>query len=616
MPNFKLTATIIFLFTLACSPKKDQLKENEELSQVLMRDLEAYLMKGDTVQYNLQRKEIEKTIKLEDNKKLELYFETHDALKLINNGNLSFAKYELKRIFQKAEIQKEYFTMFTTTSNYGNILYFEGDVKGALESWKKAANIAKKNELNEYVASTYGNIAVAYLEMGYYNTASRYFLKVKKFMEKTGVKNENYWTNHINIANVYLTMNLPEMAIDFLRKTKINESSKVRYLYYANMASAYSNLNNQKLTEAYLDSTRMLSTANPEYKQDLLEEEIESYIQFNLNEKLNKTINHYLSDNSNKSIPLKCMFNKAYFKLNNTYYDRLDSILNWENLIEKSDFKTNEAYFSFVAEVYENLGDYKNQNAYLKKFQSYQTKIIDEKLKNQFEDNLLSQKTEKFQSENKILALRNKTKEAQINKQRIVFLLIVTLLIASTLLILLLYFNTQKSKILKEQELQLAHKRILEKDRKTEDLLSEMNLQQEKLESIVLIINKISILKKQLDDFFETVDRFELDENFKTKVKSAKLDFKSFFSVYSDLAVQASSLDEFSERMKRVPTIAFELNKKEIQVAQLIINKYTTKEIALLLSRSVKNIEFTRSEIRKKLNIPNDVGLNEFLQNI
>lgn len=607
---------VVFSFLYACSSKKEQPIQNKDISTDLMRDLEAYSMDSDTVNYNLKRKEIEETIKHTNNKKLELYFETHDAFKLINSGNLSFAKYELDRIFKKAERQQEYFTMFTTTSNYGNIVYFEGDVKRALEYWKKAANIAEKNKLNDYVISTYGNIAVAYLEMGYYNTASRYFLRVKKFMDKNGIKDENYWTNYINIANVYLTMNLTEKAIDYLRKTKINSSKKIQYLYYANMASANSTLNNQKLTIAYLDSTRMLLAANPQYIQEVLEEEFESYTKFQMNDKLEKTIELYLSDTSNKSIPLRCLFNKAYYKINRKYYDGIETVLNWEKSIDQTDFKSNETYYSFVAEMLGHLGDYKNQSFYLLKHQKFQAKIIDEKLKNQFEDNLLSQKTERIQSENKILELKNKSKETQIYKQRVVFLLIVSLLIMSFLLILLLFFNSQKSKTLKEQELQLAHKRIIETDQKTEILIGKMNLQQEKLESTVLIVNKISILKKHLDDFFEMVDQFELDDNFKAKVKSAKMDFKSFFSVYSDLAVKASSLDEFNDRMKRLPTYSSKLNKKELQVVQLIINKYTTKEIALLLSRSVKNIEFTRGEIRKKLNIPNEVGLSEFLQKI
>lgn len=291
-------------------------------------------------------------------------------------------------------------------------------------------------------------------------------------------------------------------------------------------------------------------------------------------------------------------------------------MLSWEKEIDKKDYVKNDVYYSFMANVYENLGDYKNATIYLKKHQNFLLKITAEKLKNQFEDNLLSQKNAKIKNKNKFLELKNETNKTQIKKQRLIVLLLATLLILIIILIMLLYYNTKKSKKLKEQELILAQAKIEEKQVLSDELSEKLTLQNEKLENTLLIINKVNILKKQLDDFFDTADEYVLDEEVKNKVNSAKLDFKSFFSIYSDLTVQASSLDEFQDRMKRIPEHAPELTKKELQVTQLIINKYTTKEIALLLSRSVKNIEHTRSEIRKKLGVSNDIALNDYLQNI
>lgn len=606
---------VFLLFFCACSsPKKEQ--EKEDISQTLMKDLEGFLYKGDTVQYKLQRKKIEETIHRDNNNKLELYFETHDGIKAINAGDLVLGKFLLTKTFKKAEKQNEYFTMFTTSSHLGNIEYYGGDILSALEYWKKAVAIAEKYGMTDYIAATYGNIAVGYLELGYYNNASHYFLKSKEFMDKSGIKDENYWTNHINIANVYLSMKLTHKAISFLKKTDTKSSKKVKYLYYANLASAYTTLNDQKQAVAYLDSTRMLLPHNELYKQEILEEELESYLHFNLRERLEKTINIYLSDTTDKEIPLKCVFNEAYFAIHKQYKDDVQTILSWEKSLGSTDYKKNEVYFSFVASVFENLGDYKSQSVYLKKYEQFQSKLIDEKLKNQFEDYLLSQKNKEILNANTILTLRSQTKEAQLKKQRVIFLLLASLLFLIIILIFLMYFNSKKTKILKEQELQLAHAKIAETHILTEELHEKLSLQNEKLENTLSLVNKINILKKQLDDFFDKADYEDLNTEVKNKLKSAKLDFKSFFSIYSDLTVQASSLDEFQNRMKRIPEKAPELTKKELQVAQLILNKYTTKEIALLLSRSVKNIEFTRSEIRKKLDIPNDIALSDYLQNI
>ncbi len=605
---------IFILLSLTACSSTDKEETDEDSSIALMRDLEKYQFAGDTVHYKFQRKKIEETIQRDKNLKLELYLETHDGVKAVNNGDLVLGKERLTKTFEKAEKQNEYFTMFSTSSHMGNIEYYKGNKLEALEYWKKSAAIAENNGMENYVAATVGNIAVGYLELGYYNNASHYFLKSKRYMDKNGIKDENYWINHINIANVYLNMNLTDKAIDYLKQINIKDSKRVKYLYYSNLASAYSRLSNEKLTVAYLDSARALLEYNKAYSKEILEEELESYVQFNLNEKLEKTLNRYLSDTTESSISLKCIFNSAYYVKNKMYYDNLQTILSWEKSLDPSDYKANENYYSFVATVFENLGDYKNENAYLKKYQQFQTKLIDEKLKIQFEDYLLSQKNEKIQNENQLLTLQNKTKEAQLKKQTIIFILLVTLFILILLLISLLYFNAKKSKKLKEQQLILAHAQIAENHVMTEVLNERLSLQNEKLESTLFLMNKINILKKQLDDFFEFATIKDLDPEVQNKVKSAKLDFKSFFSNYSDLAIQASSLDEFQERINRISKLAPELTKKEIQVAQLIINQYTTKEIALLLSRSTKNIESIRSEIRKKLDVPNEVALSDFLR--
>jgi DNA-binding CsgD family transcriptional regulator len=53
-----------------------------------------------------------------------------------------------------------------------------------------------------------------------------------------------------------------------------------------------------------------------------------------------------------------------------------------------------------------------------------------------------------------------------------------------------------------------------------------------------------------------------------------------------------------------------------MQVLMLVYNQFTTKEIGVLLSKSDKGIEYTRTQIRRKLNIPSEVSLNEFLDEI
>jgi DNA-binding CsgD family transcriptional regulator len=605
--------SIFSLLMYSCTQEKE--KQKKEISQILMQELEISQQEGDTLAYQKKRKEINDVIRTKNDKKLELYVETHDAIKRMNQGEIDIAINELKHVYQKALDQDEKFTTYSTASTLGNATYFKGNIIGALSYWRNAADIAEKNNLQKYIAPTYGNIAVGYLELGYYHSASRYFIKTKKQLQKLGIRDENYWTNQINIANVYLKMNLPQNAIDNLKIIDKKDSKKVQYLYYANMASAYSKLGKKKETILYLDSTRLLLPYNQAYRLAILEEEFESYSKFDLKDKIETTFNFYLSDTTEKSIALKVAFNNAYFAVNQRYFDDLNTIINWQKTIDSTDYITNNIYYSFLSDAYENLGNYKMHSYYLKRCQYYQNIVIDEKIKNQFEDNLLSQKNEQILDKNKILVLRNKTKQAQLDKSILLVVFTITLLILLLLVIMLLIYSTKKTKKFKEQELQFAQSEIAKSNLLSKQLSEKIDLQNEKLNNTILLVNKLSILKKQFDDFFEKVNLQDGDNDFKNLIKGAKMDFKSFFSIYNDLTVQASTLDEFHEQIKHFAIKYQILTKKELQIVQLIINKYTTKEIALLLSRSTKNIEFSRGEIRKKLNIPTEISLVEFLEN-
>lgn len=313
MIKFKVYSIIILLFISSCSQKKEPV-ENSNHTTDLMRDLERFQMEGDSEGYNLKRKEIEETIKNENNKKLGLYFETHDAINTVNKGDLVLGKFLLNKVFLKADKQDEYFTMFSTSSHLGNVEYFQGNVLGAIAYWKKSADIAENHDLKDYVASTYGNIAIGYQEIGYFNNSSRYFLKAKEHMDKIGIEDENYWTNYINIANVYLTMNQANKAINYLEKTNTTISKKVKYLYYTNLASCYAKLNNEKYTIAYLDSTREFVPVDTQSNHEFLGQELSLYFQFDLKPELEDPINAYLSDTLEKSIPLSCKFNRAFFR--------------------------------------------------------------------------------------------------------------------------------------------------------------------------------------------------------------------------------------------------------------------------------------------------------------
>lgn len=105
----------------------------------------------------------------------------------------------------------------------------------------------------------------------------------------------------------------------------------------------------------------------------------------------------------------------------------------------------------------------------------------------------------------------------------------------------------------------------------------------------------------------------ELPKTHQTKFTKLLLELKS--------DTDTSFLDEFETRFTGVYEAFFEkLNKispeispTELKICALMRLNLSTKEIAMLTTRTVGTIDNTRSSIRKKLNLDDKVNLQQFL---
>jgi DNA-binding CsgD family transcriptional regulator len=78
--------------------------------------------------------------------------------------------------------------------------------------------------------------------------------------------------------------------------------------------------------------------------------------------------------------------------------------------------------------------------------------------------------------------------------------------------------------------------------------------------------------------------------------------------------LEANLQDVLSPFLANMKERCLNLTSKEIQIAQMVKQGKTTKEIAQMLSLSHKTIDYHRAKIRKKMNIKNkDVSLSSCL---
>jgi DNA-binding NarL/FixJ family response regulator len=117
-------------------------------------------------------------------------------------------------------------------------------------------------------------------------------------------------------------------------------------------------------------------------------------------------------------------------------------------------------------------------------------------------------------------------------------------------------------------------------------------------------------LKKQLENI---ADEKDPNYNEKETLKKLKLCLNSFFDNYRELTQIMQKKLNVDKIISYVNINFPEITEKEKRVIEYITLHFTTKEIALLMDKSEKSIEYYRSQIRKKMNLGSNSSLEEFI---
>ena len=173
--------------------------------------------------------------------------------------------------------------------------------------------------------------------------------------------------------------------------------------------------------------------------------------------------------------------------------------------------------------------------------------------------------------------------------------------------------ENNKNKKVQQIHILESQNKLLKKDVEKADLSETLKETKEELIYSVLNIKKVALLKKQLENIIDD-KKTVYDE--KETLKRFKICLNAFFDNYrelNDLIHEKLQVDQIIEKTK----IDFpNLTQKEINVIEWIVLKFTTKEIALLMDKSEKSVEYYRTQIRKKLNLSNDCSIEQYFNKI
>ena len=124
----------------------------------------------------------------------------------------------------------------------------------------------------------------------------------------------------------------------------------------------------------------------------------------------------------------------------------------------------------------------------------------------------------------------------------------------------------------------------------------------------ILNIKKVALLKKQLENI---IDEKSPSYNEKDTLKKLKLCLNSFFDNYRELTEIMQRKLNVDKIVKQSLRDFPDLTEKELKVIELITLQFTTKEIALLMDKSEKSVEYYRAQIRKKIDLRKSESLED-----
>lgn len=514
---------------------------------------------------------------------------------------------------KKAKKEHNKKVQFLTNYEKGNFYYSTLNIDASVIYWKKALNYS--HQINDLFnqANLNNNIGIIYLQKGYMETAINYFLAAVKIKEKLKQRDENYWSIYINIGVANMSLNQLERAAYYFNLVPKNSSNQTKFLIYLNQAKLQAIKKNEHLFYQKLDLAKRYLSPNSFYSNIFDEVSLEASLEFKNKKRLNQLLNAQTLEYDKQSLFIQLMLQRASIIINgNTIGDTDLKNQFSQELIEKEDIFTKIAFQNLLATYYHLKKDYKSYANCLVSINELNEQIKTEEAKTTLNDYFLVLYKNKLAYENEQLKTANELKSLKIKNQRYVTIFLVMAILGLLVLGWFVVKYYRKSQLEKEKDVTYMQLNLEQQITERQRLQKLVQNQEFKIKEILTNVSKIAILKKQMEEFIATMSELNSSETEKDLAKQAKLNTDAFFNNYIDLAILASQKDD-KDFMEVKTDYNHLLSENEMNVLLLILNDYTTKEIAILLSKSEKGIEYSRKNIRMKLNIPKEMSINQFV---
>lgn len=462
--------------------------------------------------------------------------------------------------------------------NFGYLEFFVGKYDLAIDIWKSVLEACKNSESPLLQYQLYSNIGSAYFSKSYLRTASRYYLKALEWAEKEQISHLDLYNN---LAAVSIKSRDLKSAHQYLNRIVLDSVQDD----YLRLEIQTNRMKTALLTKDTLTARKLYPWLEAHINDfpPIRSFVIGSLLEYNLLYQPNKLklfarkypeIHHVSEGNLSEILPVWNTFNSHISKLPLSYVTNLEN--HGPTTLEQR-----EDISLFLAYAKKNV----------KYWERYE-KIRRERLENL--DSLLIQD---LSANLRALKLEYERAELQSSVERMEFERIVAGGISLLILALLSIIIVQQRKA--------NHKKEIEQ-RLSQELIDSQSSLISYSESIV---QKAHLWLEEI----QAISAFSENAEVKKRLQTLKRDF----SILGKVTERQHIREEESANQPTLEHKELEiLNKTELRVAQYLMRGMRTKEIGTFMELSPVYINNVRYRIRKKLNIPKQLLVEDYLQGL
>lgn len=529
---------------------------------------------------------------------------------LVNSGFSSNLPYKYHSISEIDSTKIEPNNALKKLFEKGIEEYSNYNYNKAINTWKSVLKKADVKKDSSIIIKSNINIGSSYNALGYHKTALNYFLKSDKIFNSYQIKNEPYWANHINIGVCYMSLEQFDLSKSYFDKTT-DFNTYIIFLKKLNLAKWHAVQNKQAGFLNYQTEIEKLVGAFPMYIDIWNELQLDFFIKWKNKPEAKELIEKLRPVYDQQNLYLKLLINKGSLFVYNKTIETSDHLQSFaDEVSSRNDLYLTELYYSVLKEHY-----YKSNN--LKQFYYYNDLWIKNNDDLNKEKNMLhvedfkeAQELEELKNKFSEVQLKNELIQNQLSKSTIMFRFSMVIIIMGLGIIFLMVRNYKKNKEIHSLSVIQSQNELLKKEFEKLELSENLKETAEELNTSIVNIKKVALLKKQLENI---VDEKSPNYNEKETLKKLKLCLNSFFDNYRELTQMIQKKLNVDKIVDTVRKDHPEISDKEIRVIEYIALHFTTKEIALLMDKSEKSVEYYRSQIRKKMQLKSNSTLEEYL---